>query len=60
MKSRRKTWRELKDNKCPNCKTELSKGMFDTEYSTCEHCGFVIKDSTKDLLITRDHSNDDI
>lgn len=60
MKPRKKTWEELKHNKCPACKTELSKGMFEADYSACQHCGFVIKDSTKDLLVERDHTNKEV
>lgn len=57
MKHHKKTWRELKDNECPNCKVELEKGMFDSDYSSCQNCGFVIKDTTKNLLVNRDHND---
>ena len=51
-----KPWRELKHNKCPNCKHDLQKGMFEDPYTACPNCGFTIKDETKDLLVERDHS----
>jgi uncharacterized Zn finger protein (UPF0148 family) len=58
MKSRKKTWKELKDDKCPKCKQPLFKGMFDDGYVACqtEGCDFVIMDKTKELLVKRDHN----
>lgn len=60
MKSRKKTWKELKDSKCPKCGQPLEKGMFNDDYVACmtEGCGFVIKDTTRDLLVKRDHSDE--
>lgn len=55
-KLKKKTWWQLKDNKCPNCLTELQKGMFEDPYVACPHCGFTVTDATKDLLVERDHT----
>lgn len=56
MKSTKKTWKELKDNNCPRCSEELSKGMFGGDFSGCQACGFVISDDSKDILVERDHN----
>jgi DNA-directed RNA polymerase subunit RPC12/RpoP len=52
-----KTWKELKDNKCPTCKQDLQKGMFNDPYTACQNCGFTITDAAKDVLVDRDHKN---
>lgn len=59
-KKKYKTWSELKHSKCPTCKTDLQKGMFNDPYTACPHCGFTIKDETKDLLVERDHNESKI
>lgn len=55
-KPKYRTWKELKDNKCPNCKQDLQKGMFEDPYTACPNCGFVITDAVKKLLVERDHN----
>lgn len=55
-KQKFKTWKELADNKCPSCKTELQKGMFEDPYTACQNCGFLIMDETKKVLVERDHT----
>lgn len=53
MKQKHKTWNELKDDRCPKCKSILTKDMFTGEALGCS-CGFIITTKTKDLLVERD------
>lgn len=55
-KKKQKTWWQLKDSKCPTCGIELNKGMFNSSFTGCQNCGFIIEDNIKDLLIKRDHN----
>lgn len=54
-KKKEKTWRTLKDEKCPKCHEPLMKDMFDGKTLGCA-CGFIVTKATKDLLVDRDHS----
>lgn len=54
MSKKKKTWSELKDEKCPNCKQTLTTDMFSGDTVGCPNCGFVIKKEAKDLLVDRD------
>ena len=54
---KKKTWSELKDVKCPNCKQLLTKDLFEGKLLGCA-CGFIITEKVKDLLVKRDHSDD--
>lgn len=56
-KHKHKTWSELKDIKCPNCKQTLMKDMFTGKLLGCA-CGFIVTEETKDLLVKRDHSDE--
>lgn len=53
-RQKKKTWQELKSEKCPKCREPLMSDMFTGEVLGCK-CGFIITKSTKDLLVNRDH-----
>lgn len=53
-KEKKKTWAELKSEKCPKCKDPLMSDMFEGKTLGCA-CGFVITKDTKDLLVNRDN-----
>lgn len=59
MKQKHKTWKELKDDKCPKCKSLMMTDMFTGEALGCS-CGFVITAKTKNLLVKRDKDENNI
>lgn len=56
--NKQKTWSELKDFNCPKCGGELMKDIFNGETVGCA-CGFVVTQETRNLLVKRDHSENE-
>lgn len=52
-KIKKNSWHELKDNKCPKCKSQLMVDLFGERFEGCS-CGFLIEEDTKTLLVERD------
>jgi len=53
-KPKKKSWHELKDEKCPKCKGVLMRDLFGNGTIGCS-CGFVLEEKMKDFLVKRDH-----
>ena len=53
-KQKKKTWHQLKDDKCPKCNGTLMRDLYGDGLVGCS-CGFVLEEHTKDILVERDN-----
>jgi len=53
---KKKTWYQLKDEKCPKCNVVLMRDLFGKGITGCV-CGFQIQDNVKILLVNRDKND---
>lgn len=53
-KNKKKSWHELKNDKCPKCKQTLMDDLFGIGTVGCA-CSFQIQGDVKNLLVERDN-----
>jgi|ETN02SMinimDraft_2_1059926.scaffolds.fasta_scaffold119112_3 hypothetical protein len=52
-KKKKKTWHQLKDDKCPKCNQTLMRDLYGGGLLGCA-CSFILEEHTKDILVERD------
>jgi len=55
-KPKKKSWHQLREEKCPKCGATLMRDLFGEGYIGCS-CGFNLNSEVKNILIARDNDS---